>query len=188
MGSLCELPSSGLSTDLLWTLAGSLKERQILVLKSLQRCLGCMWQEHPMQNQVQMPKCFFIYLKRGQAETVLTVADRVMQIIQKQYSEIRSYIQWTESADIIQVRNQISGKKSKPKGSPIKATKHRENPKSNVKKQSGVQTQRVKVKQKTESKIEGRGTNREIRRVNTEKNYIKHLMIWYWTEDKLGFK
>ena len=41
---------------------------------------------------------------------------------------------------------------SKPKGSPIEATKHRENPKSKVEKQSWVQKLRIEQKQNPKSK------------------------------------
>ena len=46
--------------------------------------------------------------------------------------------------------------------------------------------------QKTESEIKGRGTqnrlNREIKQVNTGKNDIKYIMIWYWKTETQGLK
>ena len=59
-----------------------------------------------------------------------------MQVIQRQSEspETGSVFQQTESTEVIQIRNYVTGKGSKPKGRPIETTKHRESPKSKVRK------------------------------------------------------
>ena len=79
-----------------------------------------------VKQTVNELKHVFIDLNRGQAKTVLPGADQS----NADNPKARLYIQRTKSTEVIQVRNDITGERSKPKGNPIKAT--------NVKKHSGV--------------------------------------------------
>ena len=61
-------------------------------------------------------------------------------------------------------------------GCPIETTKHRESPKSKVRKKSSPKTAGQK---KTESKIKGQGTKNGSNQETTGKNYLKHIAIWF---------
>ena len=71
-----------------------------------------------MQNQAHIPKLAFIYLNRGQAETVKQI--RVMQIIQMQMSINKNRIQ-VRNDDTGRIQNQTFEKQSRDQTQLVKA-------------------------------------------------------------------